>query len=117
MNLKTLALLLALGVLGPSPASAIGIRPFDLGACWPKCITKFCCDDYCPKAMPCVSQNCRFVCDDYCPKPAPCARRIRTKGCDDYCKKPLPRIHCPTRSCSSCRSRAHPESVHRLFIR
>ena len=68
---------------------------FSFGKCWPNCVKMVCCDDYCPKPMPCVRQVGCGVCDDYCRKPEPCAREVCCFGCDDYCKKCLPPLKCP----------------------
>jgi hypothetical protein len=68
---------------------------FNLGKYWPNCVSKVCCDDYCPKPLPCVQQVGCGVCDDYCSKPVPCTKQVCCFGCDDYCKKCLPPIKCP----------------------
>lgn len=98
---KTFAVLLAVGALStlPSPAPA---GCFGMGECWPKCITKFCCDDYCPKPSPRTCKACCFLCDDYCPQRPPCVRGVCRTYCDDYCPKPLPRVNCPSCRRSSC---------------
>lgn len=64
--------------------------------CWPSCVGKFCCDDYCGKPLPCaVAANC-FECVDYCAKPLPCLpARKAAFCCNDFCPKPLPPIRCP----------------------
>jgi hypothetical protein len=102
MNRNTLAMLLAFGFLSTSPVAAKEGSLFDFGACLPNCISKYCCDDYCPKPVPEVRKNCRYSCDDYFPKPLPCARPVRCFRCDDYCPKPLPPIHCPCNQGLSC---------------
>ena len=67
---------------------------FGRGACVPDCITLRCCDDYCPKPLPCVRGVSCFGCDDYCPKPLPRACGVNCFCCDDYCPKPLPCVRC-----------------------
>jgi len=51
--------------------------------CW-------CCDDYCPKKLPCIGPTAKGCVDDYCPKKLPCVPP-NPKGCvDDYCRKTCP---------------------------
>ena len=102
MNYRIFAALLAVGGLCISSAPPASAGCFDLSECWPRCITKFCCDDYCPKSLPRVCKVGCFGCDDYCPQRQPCVRGICRTCCDDYCRKPLPRINCPTCRRSSC---------------
>ena len=62
--------------------------------CWPDCIKKTCCDDYCPKPAPCVPRIGCFGCDDYMYKCEPCVKRMGCFGCDSYCPKCPPVIRC-----------------------
>ncbi|QDV74805.1 hypothetical protein [Botrimarina mediterranea] len=65
------------------------------------CPQKYCCDDYCPKPLPCPPRaDCCRLCDNYCHKPLPCPPCVDCRRfCDDYCPKPLP--------CLRCRSTEH----------
>ena len=77
-----------------SPATAGSLLPKALH-CWPDCVGKFCCDDYCPKPPPCAKRVKCFRCPDYCSKYAPCPISVKRGGCPDYCRKPVPCLTCP----------------------
>jgi hypothetical protein len=47
-----------------------------------------CCDNYCPKLLPCVPCAPRGCCDSYCPKPMPWTKPLCYCGPNDYCPKP-----------------------------
>jgi len=94
MRLRLIACSFAVLVLLTATARADLHRLLSWNMCWPNCVTKTCCDDYCPKPMPCVKRTCNFGCDDYCPKPMPCVKRTCNFGCDDYCPKCPPTIRC-----------------------
>jgi hypothetical protein len=113
-------------IVGATPA----VRAIDVGillachACWPACICKTCCDDYCPKPEPCVPQVRCFGCDDYTPKCEPCTPRIRNFGCDLYDRKCEPVFTCPPASelkcgpaqachCGECARGQHPRRAKR----
>ena len=90
---KFAAVVLIIGV--SSTASAIDLcMLLACHPCWPSCIGKTCCDDYCSKPLPCVPKLRCFGCDDYTPKCAPCTPRVRCFGCDDYDPKCEPVIQC-----------------------
>ena len=96
MKWKTLLPVLLVSLWATSSAQAMNWNAFFcLDRCWPDCIKKVCCDDYCPKPMPCVKRVCKFGCDDYCPKPEPCVKKTRATRCDDYRPKCPPVIKCP----------------------
>ena len=101
LNFRIIAMVLVFGGVATAP-SVVQAGCFDLADCWPRCISSFCCDDYCSKPVPGVRKTCCFTCDDYCPKQSPCVRRICSRTCDDYCRKPIPRINCPTCLRSGC---------------
>lgn len=61
----------------------------------PDCVGKWCCDDYCSKAQPCIQTPLRLCCDDYCRKILPCLKIPLCFGCDDYCRKCTPPICSP----------------------
>lgn len=90
----SLPLLLALAAVTATGAQAGERRLFLPPFCWPDCICPRCCDDYCPKPLPCVPRVCALGCDDYCPKCPPWVRRLCCFGCDDYCPKCPPTIRC-----------------------
>ncbi len=64
--------------------------------CVPDCVRDYCCDDYCPKHVPCLHGIKTKCCDDYCEKPTPCIRRACIV-CDDYRPKCQPQVPCPAR--------------------
>ncbi len=114
MKWKTLTLALLLCLVASTSAQAVDWEKiFCLPWSVPQCVKPTCCDDYCPKSMPCVPQVRCFTCDDYCPKSAPCVKKICRFGCDDYCYKCPPRLLCPpttflkcapsSSSCSACK--------------
>ncbi|MCU0959623.1 MAG: hypothetical protein MUF48_05915 [Pirellulaceae bacterium] len=90
----SLPILLAVVALAAAPARAADWGLFLPPLCWPECFRKLCCDDYCPKPLPCVPRVSCFGCDDYQGKCAPCVRRLGCFGCDDYCPKCPPAIRC-----------------------
>ena len=95
MPWKTHCLAVVLAVLVSSAAHAADLgRLLPWKMCWPDCIKKTCCDDYCPKPIPCVPRICCFGCDDYMYKCEPCVKRMCCFGCDDYCPKCEPVIRC-----------------------
>jgi hypothetical protein len=95
MNLKKLLIAFAVtvGVISP----AVAFEPLSIFSshtkCWPSCVGKFCCDDYCGKPLPCaVAVKC-FDCPDYCAKPLPCPPSGKMGFCcDDFCPKPFPPV-------------------------
>lgn len=61
-----------------------------------------CCDNYCPKPMPCIPCVPLGKCpDNYCRKPTPCIMSP-VRGCcpDNYCRKPLPYLCWPVDHCN-----------------
>ncbi len=96
MNLKKLIIVFVVATAAMSHANAF--EPLSLlhghSKCWPDCVGKFCCDDYCAKPLPCLPLGkTRFDCDDYCRKPIPCQPAGKTTTfCDEYCRKPLPPV-------------------------
>jgi hypothetical protein len=87
----------------PSPSSAqdsrLGLKP---SIRIPDCIRKWCCDDYCPKPLPCpVPVQC-FSSDCYRAKLLPCPVAVKRFSCDDYCLKPFPSICCPPSQFLTC---------------
>ena len=74
------------------PAHGAGLEHLD---CWPDCIKQYCCDDYCPKGLPCVCPLDYFERDDYCRRKLPVTCATLCWKCDDYCPKRLPRVCCP----------------------
>ncbi len=66
------------------------------GTCWaPSRCSHPCCDNYCPKPIPCPPGRPCTTCDDYCRKPIPCVCVPLPRVCESYCPKPLPRLTCP----------------------
>src|SRR5262245_32864567 len=98
---RTIAFLAVLALVRQYPAVCGG---GDLlhGVAVPNCVCKYCCDDYCPKPLPCVCGIRNFCCDDYCAKPYPCPACVKASCCDDYCPKCPPRIFCPPNSNLKC---------------
>ncbi len=97
MNCRAFLLVGIVCLLVSSPAEAVEWNKiFCLDWCWPQCVRKTCCDDYCAKPMPCVPRVRCFECDDYGSKCEPCPKRICCFGCDDYCYKCPPVIKCPS---------------------
>lgn len=94
MNLKKLIVVFVAAASGISQISAF--EPLSIfpghSKCWPDCVGKFCCDDYCAKPLPCLPVGkMGFACDDYCRQPLPCPPFGKTGFCcDDYCRKPQP---------------------------
>jgi len=88
MRLRLIACSFAVLVLLTATARADLHRLLSWNMCWPNCVTKTCCDDYCPKPMPCVKRTCNFGCDDYCPKCPPTIRCAPTAGlkCVPMCR-------------------------------
>ena len=96
MKWKAIALAVVLGLTANSSAQAVDWgKIFCLPWCVPKCDQPTCCDDYCPKRMPCVPEIRCFGCDYYCPKCEPCTKQVCCFGCDDYCFKCPPLLRCP----------------------
>ncbi len=86
------------------------------GFCIPDCIRKWCCDDYCPKPIPCpVNLKC-FGCDCYQAKCAPCPVGVKCFRCDDYCPKPLPCIFCPPNCHLKCAPPLRYPSPERVVV-
>jgi hypothetical protein len=90
-----LAATVCLGIVGVASADeptgvASSFNPLRSLTC-PEALLRGCCDNYCPKPLPCVNYIC-CICgpDDYCGKPCPCVRCFW--GCcpDCYCRKPCP---------------------------
>jgi hypothetical protein len=104
-----LTLLLGVCALAGTTHGNWWCRLFWPGQNWPHCVGESCCDDYCPKPLPCPRSAGCFECPDYCPKGPPCPRCMCDFTCDDYCPKPVPKVRCPGvnlecwpwRSCSS----------------
>ena len=95
MSWKTPLIVVVLAAATSSAACAAdGGRLWSWRLCWPNCIQKTCCDDYCPKPLPCTPRIGCFGCDDYLCKCAPCVPRIGCFGCDDYCPKCAPVWRC-----------------------
>jgi hypothetical protein len=86
---------LAILLLGCSTANRASGEIFDCKVDVPDCVQKYCCDDYCPKSMPCAKPARPGCCDKYCGKPLPCTREICCFGCDDYDVKCTPVVICP----------------------
>ncbi|HEX3997479.1 MAG TPA: hypothetical protein VHX65_02900 [Pirellulales bacterium] len=88
---STLAIATLLASLAFSAAANAG-EPSGGWSLWPGiCLHPpccACCDDYCPKPLPCTAPFCCFGCDDYCGKPLPTVTPFCCFGCDDYCPKP-----------------------------
>jgi hypothetical protein len=112
MKLKTMVLAMVVCLIVNSAAHAIDWEKiFCLQWCIPDCPQPKCCDDYCPKPIPCVPPVRCFGCDDYCPKCEPCTKEVCCFVCDDYCYKCPPKIVCPpccdpkcvpTATCAEC---------------
>ena len=92
-NNFALALAVVIGCTSTAGAVDFGLL-LSLTKCWPDCVKQTCCDDYCPKSMPCVPQVKCFGCDDYRPKCEPVVKKVCCFGCDDYCSKCEPVIKC-----------------------
>ena len=69
--------------------------------CWPNCVRKVCCDDYCAKPMPCARGVCEGLCPDYCKKCEPCARPWYCKP-EPVCTDPEPRCTSDCVGCNRC---------------
>lgn len=82
--MRGLSLFLAIVAAGPCAAAETGPMTTccDARSC---CV---CCDDYCPKPMPCVRCAPLGCCDDYCPKLMPWTKPLCYCGPNDYCPKP-----------------------------
>ena len=82
--MRWLAPLLVMVVCGGTGDRALGID----------CLTRWCRDAY-RRGLKwsCLPEG--GCCDDYCPKPLPCVTLLCYCGCcDDYCRKPLPQLNC-----------------------
>ncbi len=113
MPWKTSLLAVALAAFASSAARAVDFGPLlPWHACWPNCITKTCCDDYCPKPMPCVLRIDCFGCDDYMPQ----VRAVRQAHPLFWLRRLLPQVRAgdPVRSLDGlemCADRACAMSV------
>jgi hypothetical protein len=93
---STLFIAICLGVATISTAQQPAtvdtcIYPYQALTC-PTALLRGCCDDYCRKSMPCITDFCAAQCpNDYCRKPFPCIP-CYPGACDPgcYCRKPWP---------------------------
>lgn len=82
--IRGVAILIAVWV--SSAAAAADFGPVDVRCDARSCC--LCCDDYCPKSMPCVPCAPNGCCNDYCAKPMPCTAPLNYCGPNDFCPKP-----------------------------
>lgn len=87
-------------------------RIFSFSWSAPACNQPTCCNDYCAKPMPRLSEITCFACDDYVSKQEPCIPNpggINRGGfvCDDYTPKCPPELKCPPRDDLKCAPANH----------